>query len=92
LFCIKKLIFLKKERNKMPQEEITVRQWIEKFNAGEYNDKETFVQIEAGWYDWFCRDESLPGKTKRLGNIVKKLKDGGRIDLDGHTMIFVFLL
>ena len=36
------------------------------------------VQIDAGWYDWFCKDTSLVNKTKRMGNIIKQIKPGGK--------------
>ena len=32
----------------------TVRDWIQKFNNGEFEDDLLETQIEAGWYDWFC--------------------------------------
>lgn len=38
-------------------------------------------KIEAGWYDWFCRDTSLKNKTKKMGNIIKQIKVGGRVNL-----------
>ena len=62
--------------------EITLRNWIQNFNQGMYASKDRDVQIRAGWYDWFCKDTSLANKTKRMGSIVKQVKDGGKVNLD----------
>ncbi|QWB95468.1 hypothetical protein KHQ89_05810 [Mycoplasmatota bacterium] len=62
--------------------EQSLRMWIESFNKGEFDSKDLQTQIKAGWYDWFCKDESLASKTKRMGNIVKQFKDGGKLNLD----------
>lgn len=68
--------------------EITLRTWIERFNKGDFYAKDVATQIEAGWYDWFCKDSSLANKTKRMGNIIKQFKDCGKIDLDLHYVWF----
>ena len=39
--------------------EISIKQWIENYESGKYNSKDKRIQCEAGWYDWFCKDESL---------------------------------
>lgn len=54
-------------------ENITVKQWISRFNCGMYANGSRETQIQAGWYDWFCRDTSLKNKTLRMGNIIKKI-------------------
>ena len=64
------------------EKRISVFEWILAFNEGKYDKEDVKTQIEAGWYDWFCKDSSLVGKTKRLGNIVKGLKKGGRADIE----------
>ena len=43
---------------------ITIREWKENFEKGEFDSKNTNTQIKAGWYDWFCADSSLLRKTK----------------------------
>lgn len=62
--------------------EITLREWIKNFNEGAYESMDVQTQSEAGWYDWFCRDTSLRNKTRKMGNIIKQIKDGGRVNLD----------
>lgn len=67
---------------------IPLRQWIEKFNDGEFESKDLRTQIDAGWYDWFCRNTSLANKTKKMGNIIKQIKDGGKVNLDESFVWF----
>lgn len=61
---------------------VTLREWIKNFNYGKYLDKDVAIQINAGWYDWFCSDTSLMNKTKKMGNIIKQLKEDGKVNLD----------
>lgn len=63
-------------------EELTLREWIKNFNEGVYERIDLETQMKAGWYDWFCKDKSLRNKTNRMGNIIKQIKDGGKVDLD----------
>lgn len=62
--------------------ESNLRSWILNFNNEVYSASDLKTQIEAGWYDWFCKDSSLANKTKRMGNIVKQITDGGKLNLD----------
>lgn len=65
-----------------------VREWINNFNEGKYQSNDFKTQCEAGWYDWFCRDTSLAAKTKRMGSIIKQVKDGGKVNLDNEYVWF----
>lgn len=68
--------------------EISMKDWVERFNDGKYASSDVQAQIEAGWYDWFCRDSSLVNKTKRMGNIIKQIKPGGKVDLESNFVWF----
>ena len=48
------------------KEEISVRQWQEKFRAGAFDRKDIYTQCKAGWYDWFCQDHALAGWLKKI--------------------------
>lgn len=50
--------------------ELSVRQWQEAFRAGQFDDKSVETQCQAGWYDWFCKDEALAGRLKKIGRVV----------------------
>lgn len=67
---------------------ITLRTWIERFKNGDFEAADVASQIEAGWYDWFCKDSSLANKTRRMGNIIKQFKDGNMINLDQYYVWF----
>lgn len=69
-------------------ERIAVKEWQKKFIEGKFESKDRATQIEAGWYDWFCQDTSLANKTKRMGNIIKKIKEGGKVDLNNWYVWF----
>ena len=70
------------------RKEISIREWVERFNDGKYESSDVQTQIEAGWYDWFCKDSSLANKTRRMGNIIKQIKPGGKIDIDNSYVWF----
>ena len=68
--------------------QIKLSKWIQRFNTGEFDKPDTKAQIEAGWFDWFCRDSSLANKTKKMGNIIKQIKTGGKVDLETSYVWF----
>ena len=70
------------------KEKLNVSRWIDEFNEGNFADADIKVQILAGWYDWFCKDSSLVNKTKRMGNIIKKVKDGGKVNMTDWYLWF----
>ena len=63
-------------------------EWQEKFVNGDFNDDNCRVQISAGWYDWFCKDSSLRNKTYKMGNIIKQIKDGGKVNRQSSYVFF----
>lgn len=68
--------------------EISLREWIVKFNNDDYTSADRKTQIEAGWYDWFCKDSSLRKKTYKMGNIINRIKDTGKVNLDTSYVFF----
>lgn len=68
--------------------ETSVREWIVRFQNNEFEASDFRTQVNAGWYDWFCKTESLRNKTYKMGKIVKQVKDGGKVDLDKHYVWF----
>lgn len=72
----------------MKDKDISIKEWITKFNNGEFSENTFKTQVQAGWYDWFCKDTSLRGKTYKMGNIVKGIHSGGKVDLDNWYVWF----
>ena len=68
--------------------QIKLSEWIQRFNSGEFEKPDTTTQINAGWFDWFCKDTSLANKTKKMGNIIKQIKAGGKVDLETSYVWF----
>lgn len=66
----------------------TLRQWVENFEAGKYDSPDVRTQIEAGWYDWFCKEATLRGKTRALASKVKALAKSPLIDPDQTRVLF----
>ncbi len=62
--------------------------WIDEFMEGNFDDVDVRTQILAGWYDWFCKDSSLANKTKKMGNIIKQVKRGGKVDIENWYVWF----
>ena len=55
--------------------EMSVRTWQERFRAGDFSSRNRAVQCEAGWYDWFCRDDALAGRLKKISSVVLGITD-----------------
>ena len=55
------------------KKEISVREWQNKYRAGEFNNPSFETMCAAGWYDWFCKDKSLVNKAKALMYRVSKI-------------------
>ena len=68
--------------------QIKLSEWIQRFKSGEFEKPDTTTQINAGWFDWFCRDTSLANETKNMGNIIKQIKAGGKVDLETSYVWF----
>ncbi|UQT48475.1 hypothetical protein M5E87_28645 [Flavonifractor plautii] len=55
--------------------EMSVRTWQERFRAGDFSSRDRAVQCEAYWYDWFCRDDALAGRLKKISSVVLGITD-----------------
>lgn len=67
---------------------VSVWQWQQNFKNGMYEANEFRTQVNAGWYDWFCKNTSLVSKTRKMGKIICQVKRGGKVDLDNMYVWF----
>ncbi len=61
---------------------ITLREWLAKLNNGDFDNRDRETMCDAGWYDWFCKDEGLFGRFKRLAPKVKRIAKSSKINPD----------
>lgn len=59
---------------------ITLREWVKNYKEGKYKSTDVKVQIEAGWYDWFCSDGSLARRLQKFGSIAKRIENDYILD------------
>ena len=59
-----------------------------RFLRGDFDRSDLKTQIEAGWYDWFCRDTSLESKTRKLGQKVLQLMKSSKVDAEKNYVFF----
>lgn len=57
------------------RDNVSVRQWQGLYRMGAFASPARSVQIEAGWYDWFCRDEGLAGRLRKIAPVVMGITD-----------------
>ena len=63
-------------------DKLTVRQFITKFDNGDFDTDSLKAQMDAGWFDWFCKDSALKNRTKIIGRKIKDVSKIGFFDID----------
>jgi hypothetical protein len=70
------------------ENKINITAWIGNFLRGKYDPSDLDTQIEAGWYDWFCKDSSLQKKTEKLGRKLLQIIKSKKFDTDKTYVFF----
>lgn len=67
---------------------MNISTFAQRFLAGDFDGSDRKTQIEAGWYDWWCRDTSLVNKTKNLGKKVIQIMKSSKVDCEKNYVFF----
>lgn len=67
---------------------ISIREWIKKYDAGEFDSPDWETQCKAGWYDWFCKDGALKGRLDKLAPKVKQIAQSPKVNIDEMYVFF----
>ena len=66
----------------------TIREWQICYARGDFNNNDYKTMCNAGWIDWFCKEESLKGRLDKMAKIIMKLEMSDKIDIDKMGIIF----
>lgn len=67
---------------------LSIRDYLTKFDNGDFDSADRATQCDAGWYDWFCKDSSLQRKTVALTRKVKQLVLSDKVDIYKNYVFF----
>lgn len=68
------------------EKQLNITQQVEAFRQGKYEATDVDTQFDAGWYDWFCADKALAGKTRKLYKKLIKILESPKFDCDKTYM------
>jgi hypothetical protein len=67
---------------------IPIRQYLANYDNGDYKSPDLQTQCDAGWYDCFCKEETLQRKTVALTRRLKSIAKSKKIDIDTMYIFF----
>lgn len=70
------------------EDRMSVVTFVNRFNAGDFDSANVSVQCKAGWWDWFCKDNSLRNRLKPMAKFLESIVYSGRFDPDKTYAFF----
>jgi hypothetical protein len=61
------------------EKQMNLIEWLEAWDNGKFT-KDIDSMIDAGWWDWFCKDEALYNRTKRFVGLIRVAAKSPLID------------
>ena len=68
-------------------ERMSLKCWIDELNKGSWDSKSLETMCNAGWYDWFCKEKSLPA---RLAAMIPMVRAAAASPLIDSEKVYVF--
>lgn len=69
------------------EKEISLKEWCSRYINGDFMAEDRATQISAGWYDWFCEDDTLERRLRAMAPLVLAIKSSPRFN---QNKVFVF--
>lgn len=67
---------------------LSLKSWLAFYESGAFDAADIDTQCRAGWYDWFCRSESLAAKTHKLAPKVKRIARSSKVNIETMYVFF----
>lgn len=72
----------------MSENNISLRKWLENYENGMYSTGDRNTMCDAGWYDWFCSDQTLLPRLQGMYPKVKAISKSSKINPDTMYVFF----
>ena len=68
--------------------EYRLRAWVDAYKGGNFDSGSLYVMMDAGWYDYFCRIDSLKSRFDKLAPKVVEIAKSPMVDIENTYVFF----